>query len=145
MNQTNFSPIEILLVEDNPGDLRLIIEVLKDSKLSNEIYVAMDGEQAVQMLHKEGKYSEMPRPDLILLDLNLPKKDGRELLAEIKQDDQLKIIPVIILTSSTEEEDVRKYASSYIIKPLDPDEFIKEVRKIREFWFSVVKAIEIKE
>jgi CheY-like chemotaxis protein len=136
-------PIEILLVEDNPGDSRLAKEALKESKLKNNLYVAEDGVEAMNFLYKTGKYSKMPRPDLIILDLNLPKKDGREVLAEIKNDDNLKRIPVVILTISKAEEDILKtynlHANCYVTKPLDLDQFMKVVRSIEDFWLTIVK------
>ena len=136
-------PVEILLVEDNPGDVRLIKEVFKDAKILNNIHVAIDGETALQFLLSQGKYVESPRPDLILLDLNLPKMDGRELLSEIKKNGKLKSIPVVILTTSTAEEDIRdtysNHANSYITKPVDLDRFIKVVKSIEDFWLSIVK------
>ena len=142
-NESSLHPIEILLVEDNPGDSRLAIEALKESKLKNNLYVAEDGVEAMNFLYKTGKYSKMPRPDLIILDLNLPKKDGREVLAEIKNDDNLKRIPVVILTISKAEEDILKtynlHANCYVTKPLDLDQFMKVVRSIEDFWLTIVK------
>ena len=136
-------PIEILLVEDNPGDVRLTMELLKESKIRNRVSVVDDGIEATAYLRKEGEFSEAPRPDLILLDLNMPRKDGREVLAEIKQDPALKRIPVVVLTASSAEEDiVRSYelhANAYITKPVDLDQFAKVVRSIEEFWFTIVK------
>jgi two-component system response regulator len=136
-------PIEILLVEDNPGDARLAKEALKDSKLSNTLNIAEDGVEAMNFLHQTGKYSKMPRPDLIILDLNLPKKDGREVLSEIKTDDDLKRIPVVILTISKAEEDILKsynlHANCFITKPLDLDQFMKVVKSIEDFWLTIVK------
>jgi chemotaxis family two-component system response regulator Rcp1 len=136
-------PIEILLVEDNPGDSRLAKEALKESKLKNNLYVAEDGVEAMNFLYKKGKYSKVPRPDLVILDLNLPKKDGREVLAEIKNDDNLKRIPVVILTISKAEEDILKtynlHANCYVTKPLDLDQFMKVVRSIKDFWLTIVK------
>jgi two-component system, chemotaxis family, response regulator Rcp1 len=136
-------PIEILLVEDNPGDSRLAKEALKESKLKNNLYIAEDGVEAMNFLYKTGKYSKMPRPDLVILDLNLPKKDGREVLAEIKNDDNLKRIPVVILTISKAEEDILKtynlHANCYVTKPLDLDQFMKVVRSIEDFWLTIVK------
>jgi CheY-like chemotaxis protein len=141
--ESSFHPIEILLVEDNPGDARLAIEALKESKLKNNLYVAEDGVEAMNFLYKTGKYSKMPRPDLVILDLNLPKKDGREVLAEIKNDDDLKRIPVVILTISKAEEDILKsynlHANCYVTKPLDLDQFMKVVRSIEDFWLTIVK------
>ena len=142
-SQINCRPIEILLVEDDPGDARLTLEVLKDSKVRNKLYVVGDGEEALAFLRKEGKYSEMSRPDLILLDLNLPKKDGREVLAEIKTDENLKRIPVVVLTTSQAEEDILKvynlHANCYITKPVDLDQFINVVKLIEDFWLTIVK------
>ncbi len=135
--------IEILLVEDNPGDVRLTQEALRDNKVRNRLSVAVDGEEAMAFLRREGKYARAPRPDLILLDLNLPRKDGREVLKEIKEDDALKRIPVVVLTTSKAEEDIiRSYnlhANCYITKPVDLDQFINIVRSIEEFWFCLVK------
>ena len=142
-NESSLHPIEILLVEDNPGDSRLAKEALKESKLKNNLYVAEDGVEAMNFLYKTGKYSKMPRPDLVILDLNLPKKDGREVLAEIKNDDNLKRIPVVILTISKAEEDIFKtynlHANCYVTKPLDLDQFMKVVRSIEDFWLTIVK------
>ena len=136
-------PIEILIVEDNPGDVRLTREVLANGKALNNLHVVQDGQQAVDFLHRKGRYANAVRPDLVLLDLNLPKKDGREVLAEIKQDPRLKRIPVVVLTTSDDEEDVlqsyNRHASSYIVKPVNLDQFIKVVRSIEGFWLSVVK------
>ncbi|MGB3480134.1 MAG: response regulator [bacterium] len=135
--------IEILLVEDNPGDVRLAKEALHDSKIHNELHVVEDGIKAIEYLRKKGSYAKKTRPDLILLDLNLPKKDGREVLAEIKEDDDLKRIPVVILTISKDEEDIMKtynlHANCYVTKPLDMKQFIKVVRAIEDFWFTIVK------
>lgn len=136
-------PIEILLVEDNPGDVRLTIEALKEGKVSNKINVAADGIEALAFLRREGKYENAPKPDLILLDLNLPKKNGREVLAEIKTDSRLKCIPVVILTSSQAEKDIvttyNLHANCYITKPVDFGQFIDVVKSIENFWFTVVK------
>ena len=136
-------PIEILLVEDNPGDVRLTIEALKEGKVANKINVAADGIEAMAFLLREGKYENAPKPDLILLDLNLPKKNGREVLAEIKENSHLRCIPVVILTSSQAEKDIvttyNLHANCYITKPVDFDQFIDVVRSIENFWFSVVK------
>jgi len=135
-------PIDILLVEDSPSDVRLTREALKEAKVLNTLHVVRDGMEALAFLHKHGQYSSCPRPDLILLDLNLPKKDGREVLAEIKQDDELKRIPVVVLTTSTAEEDiVRSYdlhANAYIAKPVDLKQFLEVVRVMEEFWLAVV-------
>lgn len=136
-------PIEILLVEDNPGDVRLTKEALKDGKILNNLHVATDGVEAISFLLQEGNYSDAVRPDLILLDLNLPKKDGREVLAEIKSQEELKRIPVVILTTSSAEEDIIKsygcHANCYITKPVDLDQFIKVVKSIEDFWMNIVK------
>jgi CheY-like chemotaxis protein len=135
--------IEILLVEDNPGDVRLIRESLKDGKVCNNLTVVGDGEEALSLLHKEGQYKNFPFPDLILLDLNLPRKDGREILAEIKSDPLLKHIPVVIITSSEAEQDIIKaynlQANCYITKPVDLTQFIYVVRSIEDFWLTIVK------
>jgi len=142
-DETKCEQIEILLVEDNPGDVRLTIEALKEEKVANRINVAADGIEAKAFLHQEGKYEKAPKPDLILLDLNLPKKNGREVLAEIKLDANLKSIPVVILTSSQAEKDIvatyNLHANCYITKPVDFDQFINVVRSIEEFWFKLVK------
>lgn len=136
-------PIEILLVEDNPGDVRLTLEVFKESKMRNNLSSVGDGVAALAFLRREGKYVQSPRPDLILLDLNLPKKDGREVLAEIKEDPDLRRIPVVVLTTSQAERDVvRSYnlhANCYISKPIDLEQFIAVVRSIEDFWLSSVK------
>ncbi len=137
------SPIEILLVEDNPGDARLAVEALREAKVGNRLSVVPDGVEAVAFLRREGRYGQAPRPDLILLDLNLPKKDGREVLAEIKADADLKRIPVVVLTTSKAEQDVLRmyelHANCYITKPVDLDQFMHVVRSIEEFWLTVVK------
>jgi len=139
----NSSPIDILLIEDNPGDVRLTTEALKDSKVHNTLHVAIDGVEALAYLRREGKYSEMPRPDVILLDLNLPRKTGIEVLAEIKDDESLRVIPVVILTTSSAEEDIVKsynlHANCYITKPVELAQFIKIVQSIDNFWFTIVK------
>ncbi|MCF8262790.1 MAG: response regulator [Melioribacteraceae bacterium] len=142
-NITMVQPVNILLVEDNPGDARLAQEGLKESKLNNELNIVTDGEQALDYLHKRGNFKDVKTPDLILLDLNLPKIDGREVLAEIKKNERLKTIPVVILTTSQAEEDILKtyslHANCYISKPLDLDQFIKVVRSIENFWLTIVK------
>ncbi len=139
----NSKEIEILLVEDNPGDVRLTIEALKDGKIHNHLSHVSDGEEALAFLRRQGQYAKVPRPDLILLDLNLPKKDGREVLKEIKQEKDLKRIPVVILTTSTAEKDIIKtydlHANCYINKPVDFDQFTNVVKSIEDFWFTVVK------
>ncbi len=135
--------VEILLVEDNPGDVRLIKEAFKGGKLINNIHVVGDGEEALAYLKKQGKYNDGPTPNLILLDLNLPKKDGRELLAEIKEDQHFKHIPVIVLTTSNAEADItesyKARANCYITKPVYMNQFIKIVDYIEFFWSSIVK------
>ena len=135
-------PVNILLVEDNPGDSDLAREALESSKLNNNLQVVDDGEKAMAFLRREGPYAKAPRPDLILLDLNLPKKDGRQVLAEIKSDNALKRIPVVILTTSRAEEDVIKsynlHANCYITKPIDLNQFLHVVRSIENFWLSIV-------
>ncbi len=139
----NDLPIEILLVEDNPGDVRLTVEVLKDARVRNNMRTVNDGVAALAYLRREGIYADAPRPDLILLDLNLPKKDGREVLAEIKADPDLRRIPVVVLTVSKDEEDILKsydlYANCYINKPIDLDQFITVVKSIEDFWLTIVK------
>jgi len=136
-------PVEILIVEDNPGDVRLTRECFRDAGIAINLSVAVDGVEAMRFLSRNGIYGKAPRPDLILLDLNLPRKDGREVLAEIKTDEGLKQIPVIILTTSEAEEDIlRAYnlaVNCYITKPVDLDQFIKVVKAIEDFWFTVVK------
>ena len=136
-------PIEILLVEDNPGDVRLTLEALKGGRVRNNIHVVEDGVQAMDFLHRQGNYRAVPRPDLILLDLNLPKKDGREVLGEVKQDPDLKRIPIVILTSSAAEEDIlRAYdlsANCYITKPVALDQFLRVLKSIEDFWLVIVK------
>jgi len=136
------TPVKILLVEDNPGDVELIKEALEINKVCNELRVAGDGVEAIDILHRAGDRGG-DRPDLILLDLNLPRKDGREVLAEIKADDRLKHIPVVVLTTSGEAEDIVKAydlnANCYITKPVDLEQFVKVVRSIDEFWFGIVK------
>ena len=140
--KTNGTPVRILLVEDNPADIRLTIEALKEGKITNDLMVARDGVEALDYLHQRGAFAASPRPDLILLDLNLPKKDGREVLAEIKEDDALKRIPVVVLTSSEADEDILRtynlHANCYISKPVDLERFIAVVRTIEDFWLTVV-------
>jgi chemotaxis family two-component system response regulator Rcp1 len=135
-------PIEVLLVEDNPGDVRLTMEALRDGKVRNHLSVARDGVEALAFLRREGDFAGAPRPDVILLDLNLPRKDGREVLAEIKADGSLKSIPVVVLTTSRADQDiVRSYnlhANCYITKPVDLDQFITVVKTIEDFWFTIV-------
>jgi chemotaxis family two-component system response regulator Rcp1 len=135
-------PIEILLVEDNPGDVRLTMEGLTESKVRNNLHVASDGVEAMAFLRREGKYAGAVRPDLILLDLNLPRMDGREVLLAIKSEPKLKTIPVVVLTTSRAEQDVlRSYelqANCYITKPVDLGQFITVVKSIEDFWFTIV-------
>lgn len=135
--------VEILLVEDNPGDVRLTLEGFREAKVCNTLHAVPDGVEAMAFLRKEGKYGKAPSPDLILLDLNLPRKDGREVLAELKTDEALKRIPVVVLTSSKAEQDIaRSYelqASCYVTKPLDLDQFISVVKSIGDFWLAIVK------
>ncbi len=144
MSATTFGkPVEILLVEDNPGDVDLTMEALENSKIRNTVSVAGDGEEAMAFLRRTGKHAGAPRPDLILLDLNLPKKDGREVLAEIKSDDELKRIPVVIITTSQAEEDILRsynlHANCYITKPIDLHQFIHVVKAIEDFWLTIVR------
>ena len=140
--ETTGRPIEILLVEDNAADVRLTVEILKETKVRNTLTVAADGIEALDLLRRTGRYTHAMRPDLILLDLNLPKKDGREVLAEIKTDPDLKRIPVVILTSSKAEEDIFKsynlYANCYVTKPVDLEQFVKVVKSIENFWLTIV-------
>ena len=136
-------PVEILLIDDNPGDVRLTREALKEGKLINNLHVVEDGIEALACLRKQGKFKNEPLPDLILLDLNLPIKDGRELLTEIKEDQHFKLIPVVVLTTSIAEADIIKsyesHANCYITKPVYMNQFIKIVKSIEYFWFSIVK------
>lgn len=136
-------PVEILLVEDSPGDVRLTREAFKEGKLANNLHVVKDGEAAVAFLRRQGDYKDAVRPDLILLDLNLPKKDGREVLADIKADEHLKRIPVVILTTSKAEQDVLRaydlHANCYVTKPVDLEQFLLVVKMIEEFWLQIVK------
>ena len=135
--------LEILLVEDNPADVRLTQEAFRDGKIHNTLAVVKDGVEALEFLRKQGKYKGKPRPDIVLLDLNLPKKDGRQVLQEMKQDPALRTIPVVILTSSDAERDIagayELQANCYITKPVDLDQFITVVKSIEDFWFSIVK------
>ena len=137
------TPIEILLIEDNPGDVDLAREALESGKVHNSLHVVSDGEAAMDFLRGQGRYAAAPRPDLVLLDLNLPKKDGRQVLAEIKSDPALRAIPVVILSTSRAEEDILKtydlHANCYITKPIDLHQFIKVVQAIEDFWFTIVK------
>ncbi len=136
-------PIEILLVEDSPSDTELTVEALHEGKISNHLSIASDGVQAMAFLRREGEYANAPRPDLILLDLNLPRKDGREVLGELKADPDLRTIPVVVLTTSRADEDIVRayslYANCYITKPVDFKQFLEVVKQIEDFWLSIVK------
>jgi chemotaxis family two-component system response regulator Rcp1 len=136
-------PIEILLVEDNPGDARLTREALTHSKVRNRLHHARDGEEAMAFLRRQGKFADAPAPDLVLLDLNLPRRDGREVLEDIKGDAQLMHIPVVVLTSSQADEDIlrsyRLHANCFITKPVDLEQLTKVVQGIEQFWFTLVK------
>jgi chemotaxis family two-component system response regulator Rcp1 len=135
--------IEILMVEDNPGDVRLAVEALKEGKVRNNFHTVADGVEALAFLRRQGQYADAPRPDLVLLDLNLPKKNGREVLAEVKADPDLRRIPVVVLTVSQAEQDILKsynlHANCYITKPMDLDQFLDVVKSIENFWLTVVK------
>jgi chemotaxis family two-component system response regulator Rcp1 len=139
----NVKPIEILLVEDNAADVRLTEEALKEGKVRNNLHVARDGMEALEFLRRQGPHKSATRPDLILLDLNLPRRDGREVLAEIKDDDELKTIPVVVLTTSSAEADILKsyklHANCYITKPVDLEQFVQVVKSIDDFWLTVVR------
>ncbi len=139
----NGKPIEILLVEDNPADVRLTQEALKEGKVRNNLFVARDGVEALEFLRKLGPHANATKPDLILLDLNLPRKDGREVLADIKRDDNLKTIPVVVLTTSSAEADILKsynlHANCYITKPVDLEQFVQVIKSIDDFWLTVVR------
>jgi len=141
--RNGLAPIEVLLVEDSVGDVRLTREAFKDARMHINLHVAVDGDDAMSFLKREGQYADAPRPDLILLDLNLPRKDGREVLKEIKESPTLAIIPVVILTTSASEEDILRtyqlHANCYITKPVDLEGFLKVVKSIDTFWLSVVK------
>jgi two-component system, chemotaxis family, response regulator Rcp1 len=143
VNGSNLKPVEVLLVEDNTGDVRLTLEAMKEGKVINNLSIASDGVEAMAFLRKEGRYKEAVRPDIILLDLNLPRKDGREVLAEIKADPSLRLIPVVVLTTSQADEDILRtynlHANCYVTKPVDLEQFINVVKSINDFWFSVVK------
>ncbi len=143
MNPLQASPINILLVEDNPGDVRMTEEILREARIANELHVVNDGEQAMRVLARNGPDADAPEADLILLDLNLPRKDGREVLAELQADPQLRRIPVVVLTTSSADQDVlRSYdldPNCYMTKPIGLDEFISVVRSIEAFWLSIVR------
>ena len=142
MTQSQVRPIEILLVEDNPGDVLLTEEAFSEAKIWNNLHVAQDGEEALAYLNREAGFEKSVRPDLILLDLNLPKIDGREVLDKIKSSESLKRIPVVVLTSSEAEQDIIKtydlHANSYVVKPIDLEQFVRVVNAVESFWFSVV-------
>ncbi|GJQ61380.1 MAG: two-component system response regulator [Melioribacteraceae bacterium] len=142
MSEFTVKPAQILLVEDNPGDVQLTKEALENCKMLNTLHVVMDGEEAMEFLYNKGKYQEAPVPDIIILDLNLPKIDGREVLRRVKNDDKFKTIPIVILTTSKAEEDIIKsyeyHANCYITKPLDLENFIEVVKAIENFWMGIV-------
>ena len=143
MAQASGAPIEILLVEDNPGDVRLTQEAVREAKIRNQLNVVNDGEAAVAYVRRQGVYADRPRPDLILLDLNLPRKDGREVLQDLKSDPDLHRIPVVVLTSSEAEQDILRtydlYANAYVTKPVDLEQFLHVVSSIQDFWLNIVK------
>jgi two-component system, chemotaxis family, response regulator Rcp1 len=143
MTSPNTEPVEILLVEDNLGDARLAAEALKENKVRNNLHHVVDGVEAMAFLQRRGDYATAPRPDLVLLDLNMPRKDGREVLAEIKEDPELRLMPIVVLTTSEAERDLVKtydlHANAYIVKPIDLDRFIEVVQAIETFWFTIVK------
>ena len=143
MIPSHTQPVEILMVEDNPRDARLAVEALKDSKVRNNLHHVRDGEEAMDFMRQQGAYVSVPVPDLILLDLNLPRKDGREVLEEIKEDPELKLVPVVVLTTSEAERDLVKtydmHANAYVVKPIDLDRFVEVVQAIEGFWFTIVK------
>ncbi len=145
----NTEPIEILLVEDNMGDARLAVEALKDGKVRNNLYHVKDGVEAMAFLRREEEYADAPVPDLVLLDLNMPRKDGREVLAEVKEDPTLRLIPVVVLTTSAAERDMVKsydlHANAYVVKPLDLDRFAEVVHAVESFWFTIVKLPQMSE
>jgi two-component system response regulator len=142
MKTAEVRPIEILLVEDSPSDAEFTAEALKEAKVRNHLSLVEDGVQAMEFLHRQGRYTQAPRPDLIMLDLNLPRKDGREVLAELKADEKLKTIPVVVLTTSSAEQDVLRaynlHANCYITKPVDFNQFLEVVQSIESFWLFVV-------
>lgn len=139
----NAQPVEILLVEDNPGDVDLTLEALNEAKLRNHVHVVEDGVKAMEFLRREGRYEDSPRPDLILLDLNMPRKDGREVLREIKEDPDLRRIPVVVLTTSQAEQDVldayEHRANAYIVKPVGFEQFFSAIQSLEDFWLTVVR------
>ena len=143
MNANMGRAAEVLLVEDSPGDVRLTREALKEGKVRNNLSVVNDGVEAMEFLRRQGKYADAPRPDIVLLDLNMPRKDGREVLAEMKSDDDLKRIPVVILTTSEAEQDILKtyelHANCYLTKPVDLEQFISIVKSVEDFWLTIVQ------
>ena len=143
MSDSDGGPADVLLVEDNPGDVRLTREVLTDSAITTTLHVVTDGVVALEFLHQCGEYADAPRPDVVLLDLNLPRKNGDEVLEEMRDHDDLRLIPVIVLTSSQAEEDVVRaydlHANAYLTKSIDPTEFIETVRKFEQFWLEAVR------
>lgn len=143
MTPSDVAPIQILLVEDSPGDVALTTEALRDARIANDLHVVTDGEAAMAFLRREGEYADVPRPDLVLLDLNLPRKDGREVLSEVKWDHELRRIPIVVLTTSTAEVDILEsydlHANCYISKPVDFGNFLDVVRSIEGFWLSIVR------
>jgi len=143
MRSNEAEPVEILLAEDNPGDVTLTKKALERGNIINNLHVVTDGVEALSYLRKEGEYADKPRPDLVLLDLNMPRKDGRDVLEEIKDDEQLRRIPVVVMTSSEAEEDIVQsydlHANAYLTKPIDFDGFLDVVERIEEFWLTVVK------
>lgn len=146
MENMTLEPIEILLVDDNPGDVRLVIESLKDGKIANRLSIAWDGVEAMEFLRRQGKFSGAPRPDIVLLDLNMPRKGGHEVIGEMKADPDLKTIPVVVLTTSDADVDVirsyEKDVNCYVTKPLDAEKFIEAVRSVGNFWLTVVRMHE---
>jgi len=142
-HRTDPRPVQILIVEDNPGDARLVREVMRDSKILNEIHWVADGVEALAFLRRQGKYSDAPRPNLMFLDLNMPRKDGREVLREVKGDADLRRIPVVVMTSSQAEEDIARaydqHANCYVRKPIDFEQFHAVVKTLENFWFTTVE------
>jgi chemotaxis family two-component system response regulator Rcp1 len=143
VDTSNTEPIEILLVEDNPGDARLAAEALKENKVRNNLYHVKDGVEAMRFLRRQAEYADAPLPDLVLLDLNLPRKDGHEVLKEMKGDAKLRLIPVVVLTTSAAERDLIKsynlHANAYVVKPMSLDRFVEVVQAVEEFWLSIVR------